>query len=173
MTPSRTPAAVVTGVALIVLPLAALVLKGFSTGWLMLVIILGPILVLIAGYALQIVIAAQGFLSSRALFASAAARSRATVAAWLTLVGVVLLGVFLTDGGDVGYGSTFQVWLGAYGPDADAVHAATDALNDTVALVAAVAWVGGFVWLVAEWARALAQRSRARRAAAQSPGEEG
>ncbi|WP_053385355.1 hypothetical protein [Leucobacter celer] len=163
MLSSRTPLSTLTGVALIVVPLLAWALKSFSTGWMVVIIILGPILVLLAGYALQIVIAAQGFFSKRELFG--AARLRATIAAWLTSLGVLVLGVFMPDGGDAYFGSTFQVWLGAYGPNADAVHAATDGLNSVVATAAAALWLAAFAWLVVEWIVALVRRRRLARPA--------
>ncbi|WP_449281857.1 hypothetical protein [Leucobacter sp.] len=163
MPSSRTPLSTLTGVALIVVPLLAWVLKSFSTGWMMVIIILGPILLLLAGYALQIVIASQGFFSKRELFGSA--RLRAMIAAWLTSLGVLLLGVFMPDGGDMYFGSTFQVWMGAYGPNADAVHAATDGLNSVVATAAALLWLAAFAWLVVEWIVALVRRRRLARSA--------
>src|SRR5690554_4626798 len=83
---------------------------------------MGPIVILIIGYILQIVIAAQGFLSRRNLFGERA--HAASVAAWISSIGVVLLGILLPDGGDSHYGSTLQVWLGAHGDNAAAVHAA-------------------------------------------------
>ncbi|QBE49828.1 hypothetical protein [Leucobacter triazinivorans] len=163
MPSSRTPLSTLTGVALIVLPLLAWALKLFSFGWMMVFILFGPILLLIAGYVLQIVVAAQGFLSKRELFR--AAKPRATVAAWVTSLGVLALGVFMPDGGDMDYGSTFQVWAGAYGPNSEAVHAATDALNSVVATGAALLWIAGFVWLLVEWIAALIRRRRAARPA--------
>lgn len=167
MTPARTPLSTATGLALILLPLIAVGLKCLSFGWMMVMVMFGPIFVLAIGYALQLVIASQAFLSRRAALQSAATRKRATVAAWLTSVGVVVFGVFMPDGGDSGYGSTFQVWLGAYSsPDAEAMHAATDALNQVIAWIAAVVWIGAFLWLVVEWVIGLVQRRRARRAAA-------
>ncbi|MFC7765737.1 hypothetical protein [Leucobacter soli] len=153
------------------LPLVALALKGVSTGWLMVIILFGPIIGLFLGYALQVVIAVQGFLVRRALFAgsadakgaavpgAAAASRRAALAAWTSLTGILLLGVFMPDGGDNYFGSTFQLWLGAYGPNADAVHAATDALNTAVAGIAALLWLGGFVWLAVEWFIGLRRRA--------------
>lgn len=170
MQSTRTPFAIVTGIALIVLPLVAFALKGVSTGWLMVIILFGPIIGLFLGYALQIVIAAQGFLAKRPLFsesigatgaalAAAPNARRATLAAWTGLIGILLLGVFMPDGGDAYFGSTFQLWLGAYGPNADAVHAVTDALNGVLAWIAAVLWLGGFVWLVVEWFIGLRRRS--------------
>ncbi|NLB47342.1 MAG: hypothetical protein GX814_06340 [Microbacteriaceae bacterium] len=152
----------ITGIALIVLPLVALGLKLFSFGWLMVMLMFGPVFVMIIGYVLQIVIATQGFLVRRDLFGSAL--RRATLASWISLIGIVLLGIFVPDGGDSGYGSTFQVWLGAYGENGDAVHASTDALGDVVTFIAMAAWIVGFVWLVAEWIAALVRRNRARKA---------
>lgn len=165
MTSSRTPFTVVTGIALILLPFLGLVFKFLSMGWMALVVIaVAPALLL--GYGLQIVIAAQGFLSSRALFSPSSADTQAsrrgTIAAWVTSAGVLTLGLFLTDLDDVSYGSTVQRWLGSYGPNREAVHAATDTINDAIALVAAIAWLLGFVWLVTEWIIALVKRKKAR-----------
>ncbi|MFV0435536.1 MAG: hypothetical protein ACK5LO_16370 [Leucobacter sp.] len=153
-----------TGVLLIAAPLIAVVLKLFSFGWLMVILIMGPVLLLLAGYVVQVVIAAQGFLSRRALFGEprGRARTRALIAAWLTSIGVMLAAIFAPDGGDSGYGSTLQVWMGVYGPNADAVHSATDALNDALFSVTALAWLAGFVWLFVEWIIALVRRRRER-----------
>jgi len=150
-----------TGIALIVLPLVALGLKMFSFGWMMVFVIFGPIFVMLIGYILQIIIAAQGFLSAKAkpLFDRARAK-RATIASWVSLIGIVLLGVFMPDGGDTGWGSTLQVWLGAYGENGDAVHNATDTLTTLLAFVCAFAWVAGWVWLVVEWVGAFAARRK-------------
>jgi hypothetical protein len=71
----------------------------------------------------------------------------------------------MPDGGDAYFGSTFQVWLGAYGPNADAVHAATDGLNSVVATAAAALWLAAFAWLVVEWIVALVRRRRLARPA--------
>lgn len=160
MRQSRSRFDVITGIALIALPLVAWGFKLMSMGWMILIIIMGPILALLIGYVLQIVIASQGFLSARALFAGVGRRPG--IAAWATSVGIVLFGVFMPDGGDVGYGSTLQVWLGSYGPNAEAVHAATDGLNGVLAFASAAVWLGGFVWLVVEWIMALVRRRRAR-----------
>lgn len=161
-----------TGVALIVLPLLAVVFKLVSFGWLSVFLLFGPVLLLAAGYALQIVIASQAFLSGRSPMPPGPGRVRATIAAWLTSLSAVLLSVFVIDGGDTGYGSTFQVWLGVYDSSADpeALHAATDGLSSVVAQVAGWLWVGGFLWLVVEWVVFLVLRRRARRADAAAPG---
>ncbi len=148
------------GVLLIVAPLLGLALKMFSFGWMMFFVIFGPIFIMVAGYVVQVIIAAQGFLSKKNLFG--AGLRRAVIAALTTSIGIVLLGIFMQDGGDSGYGSTLQVWLGSYGEHADAVHAATDGLTNVVSIVAAIAWVGGFLWLFAEWLFALGRRRRAK-----------
>lgn len=147
-----------TGIALIVLPLIALGLKSFSFGWMMVFIIFGPIFVMLIGYVLQIVIAAQGFLSRKDLLGPA--RKRATIAAWTSLVGILVLGVTMPDGGDTGWGSTLQVWLGVYGENADAIHAATDTLTNVLAFIAGAAWIIGWVWLTVEWIGAYARRRK-------------
>ncbi|NLA64370.1 MAG: hypothetical protein GX862_00230 [Leucobacter sp.] len=161
---SRTPLAIVTGLALILAPLIGWAFKLISIGWFVVIVMFGPIVLLVAGYIVQIIIASQGFLSRRPLFG---ARQRlATIAAWLTSVAVVLLGIVMPDGGDAYYGSTLQLWLGAYGPNGDAVHQATTGLNDTLFVICTLVWLGGFVWLVVEWVIALVRRSRERKAAA-------
>lgn len=166
MEPSRSPFTILTGIALIVLPLLALGLKLFSFGWMMVFLLFGPVLVLAAGYVLQLVIAAQGFLRRGGPIREPRARIRANAAAWTTSLGIVALGVFMPDGGDTGYGSTLQVWLGAYGSSdgATAMHEATDGLTEALAWIAAAAWIGGFVWLFVEWVIGLAERRRLRRA---------
>ncbi|MFA5608022.1 MAG: hypothetical protein WDA07_12660 [Leucobacter sp.] len=153
---------ILVGVVLIVAPLLAVVLKSFSFGWMIVFLLFGPIFLLIAGYALQIVIAIHSFMSKKHLHGTHL--RRASIAAWVTSVGIVVLGIFMPDGGDMYWGSTFQAWLGAYGPNADAVHAATDGWSDWVAVVAVAVWLVGYVWLLVEWVVALVQRSRAKRA---------
>ena len=164
MTPISVPFSKTIGTLLIVAPLLGIAFKMFSFGWMMFFVIFGPIFIMVAGYIVQIIIAAQGFFSTRDLFGAGA--KRAAIAALTTSIGIVLLGIFMQDGGDVGYGSTLQVWLGSYGEHADAVHAATDGLTDVVAILAAVAWVGGFLWLFAEWIFALGRRRRRKLATA-------
>lgn len=168
-TSSRTTT-IATGVLLLIAPLIAIALKLLSFGWMMVLIMMGPALLLIAGYVVQAVIAVQGFLSKRALFGGPGggvpvpARGRAAVAAWITSIGVMATAILTPDGSDSGYGSTLQLWLGSYGPDADAVHEATDTLNDTLFFIAAAVWVLGFVWQFVAWIMALVQRRRERRA---------
>lgn len=155
---SSSTTSTLTGIALIVLPLVALGLKMFSFGWMMVFVIFGPIFVMAICYVLQIFIAVQGFFSKKNLFGPA--MKRATIAAWTSLIGFLVLGITMPDGGDTGWGSTLQVWLGAYGENADAVHAATDGLTTVLAYVAGAAWVIGWVWLAIEWIGAHAQRRK-------------
>lgn len=164
MESSRRPLSTATGIALIVLPLVAWGLKFFSFGWMMVIVLYGPIFALIAGYAVQIVIAVQGFIGTRDPIWRGAVRIRATVAAWATSIGAVLLGIFMPDGGDTGYGSTLQVWLGAYSdPEgASAMHEATDRLTEMLAQLSAAVWIAGFLWLLVEWVAGLVRRRRAR-----------
>lgn len=160
MKPHATPLSRVTGIALIVLPLIAWGFKLMSFGWMIVFVLFGPIVILLVGYVLQIIIASQGFLSKNGIFGPA--MKRATIAAWATSVGIVLLGIFMPDGGDAGYGSTLQVWLGSYGENAQAVHSATDTLTEVLAIISGLVWVAGFGWLFLEWLIALVRRKQAR-----------
>ncbi|MDI6021941.1 hypothetical protein QBL02_00110 [Leucobacter sp. UT-8R-CII-1-4] len=148
----------ITGVALIVLPLVALGFKMWSFGWYTVFMLFGPIFVMAGAYVMQVILAVQCYLVKSDLLG--AARKRATFAAWLSSVGFLMLGITMPDGGDTGYGSTLQVWLGSYGANADAIHAATDTLTYVLAVVSAIAWVGGFVWLMIEWIGAHARRRK-------------
>lgn len=148
-----------TGIALIVLPLVALLLKAFSFGWMMVFIIFGPIFIMVIGYVLQIIVASQGFFSKKGLFDPARLK-RATIAAWVSLAGAIVLGITMPDGGDTGWGSTLQVWLGVYGENGETVHAATDGLSTVLAYISAIAWVVGWIWLMVEWIGAFAARRR-------------
>lgn len=149
----------ITGIALIVLPLVALLLKTFSFGWMMVFIIFGPIFVMVIGYVLQVIAATQGFLSKKGLF-DATRLKRATIAAWVSLAGALVLGITMPDGGDSDWGSTLQVWLGVYGENSEAVHAATDGLTAVLSYISAIAWVVGWIWLMVEWIGAFAARRR-------------
>lgn len=153
---SSSPLRVATGVTLIAAPLIGAGLKMLSAGWTLVFIMFGPIVVLAAGYIVQVVIAAQGFLSKSNLFGNA--RGRATTAAWVTSTSFVLVGIFFPDGTDGGYGSTFQKWLGSYGPSAEAVHAATDSWSEWLAIGLTVIWVASYIWLFVEWVMALRRR---------------
>jgi len=151
MRPRPSATAILTGVALIVLPLLGVLLKLFSVGWILVVIIVSALipLLLILGYALQVVIAATGFFSVRGPIQSTPVRRRATIAAWTTSIAWVVACVFLVDGGDVDQGSTFQVWFGLT-EDLSGGHTASD-VSSIVFLVAALVWLLAYVWLVVEW----------------------
>lgn len=157
------PLLITTGIALIVMPFLAIALKFISFGWMLVMLMFGPVLVLLIGYVLQVVIAVQGFSLPRGAFSSAPGARRGVIAAWVSLIGLMLFAIFMPDGGDIGYGSTLQVWLGAYTlEDPTAMHDATDTLTGVLAMVAAVVWIGSYLWLVVEWIIALAQRRRLR-----------
>ncbi len=153
------PLARATGIALIVLPLLALALKFVSFGWMTVFLLFGPIFVMAVAYAVQIVLAVQCFFVKRDLLGGA--RMRATTVAWVSVIGMVLLGITMPDGGDAASGSTLQIWLGAYGENGAAVHAATDTLTVILALVSVIAWVVGWAWLMVEWIGAHARIRRA------------
>ncbi len=157
---TRSPMQAATGITLVVTPLMGAALKMLTAGWALVFLTFGPVIILVAGYVVQVIIASQGFLASSDLFG--VARPRATAAAWITSVAVVGVGVFFPDGTDAGYGSTFQEWLGAYGPNAQVVHAATDAWSDWVGIVFAAVWVISYIWLFVEWILALRVRKSAR-----------
>ena len=157
---TRSPMQIATGITLIAAPLLGVAFKMLTAGWALVFLMFGPVIILVAGYVVQVVIASQGFLASSDLFG--VARPRATAAAWITSVSVVAVGVFFPDGTDAAYGSTFQKWLGAYGPNAQVVHAATDAWSDWIGIVFAAAWVISYIWLFVEWILALRVRKSAR-----------
>lgn len=145
----RSPFQLTTGILLIAAPILAWVLKSISAGWVFLaLIIMGLIIFLAAGYIFQVIIAVLGFFVRRDLYGSR--RKFATSATWLTSVGVLALSVFVPDGGDTTRGSTFQVWMGSYGRDGEAVLQATDSLNNLIFFLALILWLGGYLWLVIE-----------------------
>lgn len=153
------PAALtIAGLALILAPIIAVVLKLGSIGWLMVIALwtLTVPAILLLGWALQIVIAATGFFGRRSCFAGASSARRAIAAAWTTSVGALLLGLVLVDGGDTAWGSTLMYWTGTASDDA------IGAISSTVTWIALVPWLGGWVWLLVEWIAALVRRSRAR-----------
>lgn len=146
--------AIAAGLALIIAPLVALIVKVFSFGWMMFIVLsFSP--VLIAGWAMVIVIAANGFLRAGGVLRTASGGARAAIAAWATSVGVVLSAFFFVDGGDATYGSTFMYWTGQDGSDA------ASSLSTTLFTIAAAVWLIGWVWVLVEWIRALVQRRRA------------
>ena len=163
MTNRPSPLAILTGIVLIVLPFVGLGLKVISFGWLLFFFLFGPIILFALGYALQVVIAITGFFSAGGPVLSTTVRRRATIAAWLTSLAWVVFCIFLQDGGDTDYGSTFQVWLGVYSDGA--IHDATDGLTLVVGALAGIVWFLAWVWLVVEWIVGLVLRRRGRLAA--------
>lgn len=139
-------AAVAAGIALIVAPVAAVVLKGsIFPGWMMFVAMMfSPVLLL--GWVLQIVIAVNAFLRARGVFRRSPGGRRALIAAWLTSVGVFAVAFFLVDGGDDGtYGSAFTELIGRSStPDGES-------LSTVFMLICAFGWLAGWLWLVVEW----------------------
>ena len=147
---------IATGIALIVAPLIGFGLKMVSAGYLVFFAIYGPVVILVVGYIIQVIIAWQGFLSGSRLFG--ASIGRATAAAWVTSVAAIATGLFLSDGTDAGYGSTVQKWMGSYGPNAQAVHQATDGWSDWLGAIVTIIWVASYIWLFVEWILALRVR---------------
>ncbi len=146
-----------TGIALVVLPLVALALKLASAGW-MVVAIIWTAPVWLIGYGLQVAVAASGYLGGRAALREGTGARRALIAAWATSIAVVLVGIFLVDGGDSGdWGSTFMLAAGLAG-DGDAAD-----VSSGIFVIAASVWIAGWLWLVVEWVVALVRRRRAAR----------
>lgn len=151
-------AAIAAGLALILLPVAAVVLKlAVFPGWMMIIAIWSSPLLLI-GYALQIVIAGNGFLRERGVFRRSPHGARAAIAAWLTSVGIFAVAFFLVDGGDDGtYGSAFTQLLGTSSTGEG------EQVSMVLCLIAAFVWLLGWLWLLLEWVVQLVQLRRADR----------
>ena len=151
--------AIAGGWALLLAPPLALILKAaIYPGWMMFVIILGAIPLLL-GYALQIVVAANGMFRERGVFNTAPGAQRGIIAAWISSAGILLAAFFLVDGGDDGtYGSAFTELVGS------SSTASGEALSTALMIPAALAWLAGWAWLVIEWI-ALLVRARRQRAA--------
>ena len=142
------------GIILIVAPVLALIVKAYSLGWMIfIVMMIAPLLVV--GYALQIVVAANGMLRARGALRQARGGMRAVAAAWATSVGVVLTAFFFVDGGDQGWGSTFMLMSGLES------NVAAGDVSTILCWIAGVVWLAGWVWLVVEWIIALVERRRA------------
>ncbi len=165
MNERQSSGAVAAGIALILAPVIALVIKAaVFPGWMLFIIVMASI-PLILGYALQIVVAANGMLRTRGVFRTMPGRQRGIIAAWITSVGILLVGVFLVDGGDDGtYGSAFTELLGTSSTPGG------EQLSATLMLASSLLWIGGWLWLVIEWIVLLAQRRSAVRAAGAWPG---
>ncbi|WP_309129509.1 hypothetical protein [Microbacterium sp.] len=150
--------AVIAGLALIVLPPLAVLLKlSVFPGWMMVLAIWSSPLLLI-GYAVQVVIAANALLRSRGVFSRTAAARRGLIAAWLTSIGVLAAAFFLVDGGDDGrYGSAFTELLGTSSTGTG------ETLSMQFFAVCAALWLGGWLWLLFEWIVRLVKSRSARR----------
>lgn len=148
--------AVAAGIALILAPIIALVIKAaVFPGWMLFIIVMASIPLLL-GYALQIVVAANGMLRTRGVFHTMPGRQRGITAAWITSIGILLVGVLLVDGGDDGtYGSAFTELL-----DTSSTSGG-EQLSTLLMLASALLWIGGWLWLVVEWIALLAQRRNA------------
>lgn len=152
---------VATGVVLIVAPLVATALKILFPGWYLAILVFTGIPVLLAiGYAMQIVIAATGFLSRRALFATTAGARRAIIAAWISPVALLLTVFFMPEGGDTSFGSIFAILIGAQS------QSGANDLSSVLFSISAGVWAAGWVWLLVEWIIAIAARRRTRAQAA-------
>ena len=158
-----------TGIVLIVAPILATVLKIAFPGWFLVIIVLtGTIVLLAAGFVVQIVIAATGFLSARAVFGGALGQPvapgarRAVIASWVTSIALLLTVFFLPEGGDSSYGSIFAILVGAES------NTAVNDVSSILFFIAGIVWVGGWVWLLVEWIRAIRARRRWWAAAAQA-----
>lgn len=165
MNDSQSGSAVAAGIALILAPILALVVKAaVFPGWMLFFIVMASIPLLL-GYALQVVVAANGMLRTRGVFQTMPGRQRGILAAWITSIGILLVGIFLVDGGDDGtYGSAFTVLLGTSSTPGG------EQLSTLLMLASALLWIGGWLWLVVEWIVLLAQRRSAARAAQAWPG---
>ena len=150
----------IAGLALLIVPLIAAGLKFASFGWLMVFALwsIWPPALLILGWIVQIVVASTGYFGRRGLFARHATR-RAVVIAWVTSIGALLVAFFFVDGADTTWGSTFMYWTGTGGDDT------LGAVSSTIATIALVPWIGGWLWLVVEWIIAIVVRGREHRAA--------
>ena len=150
--------ATLTGLALILLPIVALLVKLASLGWMVFALFITAPLWLV-GYGVQVAVAISGYFSARAVLREGPVATRALVYSWATSVAVVLVGLFLVDGGDTDeWGSTFMLWTGL------ASDSAASTVSTAVCNLALLVWVVCWVCLVTEWIAALVRRRRARRA---------
>lgn len=146
------PAAVAAGVALIALPLVALIVKFITPGWFLFFVFLYGIFLLL-GYAVQIAIAVTGMFTARAAFVTAPGGIRGIVAAWCTSIAGVLVPFFLVDGGDSGESaSPFTLLTGLGSVDG------ADDVSMILCYVSGLVWLATWAWLVVEWIVALIRR---------------
>lgn len=147
--------ATLTGLALLLLPAVALLVKLASLGWMIFILYVAAPLFII-GYCLQAAVAISGYFSARAVLRDSPVATRALVYSWATSVAVVLVGFFLIDGGTTGPGgSTFMLWTGLAGDSAASM------VSTALFSIALFVWLVGWFCLVAEWISALVRRRRA------------
>ncbi|WP_347754778.1 hypothetical protein [Agrococcus sp. ProA11] len=148
------PSLALTAWVTMLAPLVAVLIKAASGGWLLVMVVWSSPLWL-AGYVLLVVAAARGMLRQQGVLREGARRTRATLWAWLTSVGVLLFAFSVVDGGDTreSIQSTLTLALGA-----PISPSAAHEVSAGIAYVAVVAWAGGWVALLVEWAVGVQRR---------------
>lgn len=138
----------------IIAPVIAVAIKAVSGGWLMIYVIFWSPL-WIAGYVLLVIAVARGMLRRQGVLRVGSRRKRATLWAWSTSLGVLLFAFALVDGGDTreSIQSTLTLTLGA--PISPSV---AHEVSAGIAYAAAVAWAGGWIALLVEWAVGVQRR---------------
>lgn len=137
----------------IIAPLVAIALKAPTGGWLLVGMVFSfPIWLL--GYA-AVIIAAVSMLRRRGALRAPGHRTRAIIWAWLTSVGVMVVGFTVVDGGDTSesVASTLGLVVGQTGSGSP-----MNDISNGIAALAAIAWLGGWIALVVEWMIAVARR---------------
>ncbi len=143
---------VVTGLAIIVLPVIALAVKLITPGWMLFILFYAGIL-LGALYVLLVVMASSGFFGRRAAFSFVPAK-RGRFAGLTHGVAVVLFMFFLIDGGDSDDWSS--PFITVFGFDRDAFSDLTSALCGVSLVIA----VGAYLWFFVEWVIAVRVKRR-------------
>lgn len=151
--PSRS-AFLAVGIALIVGPLIAAVLRIIAPGWLLMFVLIAMV-VIIPAYVLQVVIAATGFLRASATFATAPRARRAVAAGWVTAVAPVVAAFVAVDANDGGLPASPLLMLIGGGLELEYVV-------NGIAAVALLVTVAGWVWLLVEWIIAMRHRRATR-----------
>lgn len=149
---SDVPLAIAGWVAIIA-PLSAIALKLPTGGWLLVGMVFSfPIWLL--GYA-AVITAAVSMLRRRGALRRPGHRTRAVIWAWLTSIGVMVVGFTVVDGGDTSesVASTLSLVAGQTGVDSP-----VNDVSNAIAGVAAIAWLAGWLALVIEWMIAMARR---------------
>lgn len=131
----------------ILAPIVAVLIKAASGGWLMVYVIFWSPL-WIAGCALLVVAVVRGMLRQQGVLRVGARRTRATLWAWATSLGVMLFAFTVIDGGDTRESIQSSLTLVLGGPTSPS--AAHD-VSAGIAYVAVVAWLGGWLALLVEW----------------------